>query len=146
MGVKGFDSGQARKFFVGGNFKMNGSLAGIKAIVSTLNEAQLNPEVGKFPIPVCYGSPFTNTSQRLLSLLQPSTFPTPARFSARTLASRPRTSSTRAMVPSPVRFRSSRSRMLAPTGLSSDTLSAGRSSRRPTSLLPRRPRLLLTVA
>jgi len=34
-----------RKFFVGGNFKMNGSRDGIKAIVSTLNDAKLNPEV-----------------------------------------------------------------------------------------------------
>jgi len=35
----------ARKFFVGGNFKMNGSLAGIKEIVEGLNKAELNPAV-----------------------------------------------------------------------------------------------------
>jgi len=35
----------ARKFFVGGNFKMNGSLDGIKAIIQGLNDAKLNPEV-----------------------------------------------------------------------------------------------------
>lgn len=35
----------ARKFFVGGNFKMNGSVASIKKIVSGLNEATLDPNV-----------------------------------------------------------------------------------------------------
>ncbi|KAK1751549.1 Triosephosphate isomerase [Echria macrotheca] len=35
----------ARKFFVGGNFKMNGTIESIKAIVKNLNEAQLDPNV-----------------------------------------------------------------------------------------------------
>ncbi|KAI0976291.1 triose-phosphate isomerase-like protein [Xylaria arbuscula] len=33
----------ARKFFVGGNFKMNGSIASITEIVDNLNKAQLDP-------------------------------------------------------------------------------------------------------
>lgn len=35
----------ARKFFVGGNFKMNGSLASIKSIVENLNNASLDENV-----------------------------------------------------------------------------------------------------
>ncbi|KAL2133884.1 hypothetical protein VTI74DRAFT_1500 [Chaetomium olivicolor] len=35
----------ARKFFVGGNFKMNGTKESIKSIVKGLNEAQLDPNV-----------------------------------------------------------------------------------------------------
>ncbi|CAM1505443.1 Fc.00g110800.m01.CDS01 [Cosmosporella sp. VM-42] len=35
----------ARKFFVGGNFKMNGSVAGIKGIVENLNNASLDENV-----------------------------------------------------------------------------------------------------
>ncbi|KAK4173483.1 putative triosephosphate isomerase [Triangularia setosa] len=35
----------ARKFFVGGNFKMNGTKESIKAIIKNLNEAQLDPNV-----------------------------------------------------------------------------------------------------
>lgn len=35
----------ARKFFVGGNFKMNGSLSSVKEIVNNLNSAKLDPEV-----------------------------------------------------------------------------------------------------
>ncbi|KAL2270304.1 hypothetical protein VTJ83DRAFT_2488 [Remersonia thermophila] len=35
----------ARKFFVGGNFKMNGTKESIKGIVKNLNEAQLDPNV-----------------------------------------------------------------------------------------------------
>ncbi|KAI0843881.1 Triosephosphate isomerase [Daldinia vernicosa] len=35
----------ARKFFVGGNFKMNGTLSSIKEIVDNLNKAQLDPNV-----------------------------------------------------------------------------------------------------
>jgi len=35
----------ARKFFVGGNFKMNGSRDGIKSIVEGLNNASLSPNV-----------------------------------------------------------------------------------------------------
>lgn len=33
----------ARKFFVGGNFKMNGTIESVKTIVKNLNEAQLDP-------------------------------------------------------------------------------------------------------
>ncbi|KAL2213370.1 triosephosphate isomerase [Sarocladium strictum] len=33
----------ARKFFVGGNFKMNGSISSIKEIVKNLNDADLDP-------------------------------------------------------------------------------------------------------
>ncbi|KAI1504227.1 triose-phosphate isomerase-like protein [Biscogniauxia marginata] len=33
----------ARKFFVGGNFKMNGTISSIKEIVDNLNKAQLDP-------------------------------------------------------------------------------------------------------
>jgi triosephosphate isomerase len=36
----------ARKFFVGGNFKMNGTKASLDKIIDTLNEAKLNPDVG----------------------------------------------------------------------------------------------------
>jgi len=35
----------ARKFFVGGNFKMNGSISSIKEIVDNLNKATLDPNV-----------------------------------------------------------------------------------------------------
>ncbi|OBT76956.1 triosephosphate isomerase [Pseudogymnoascus sp. 05NY08] len=35
----------ARQFFVGGNFKMNGSVQSIKKIISGLNEANLDPKV-----------------------------------------------------------------------------------------------------
>jgi triosephosphate isomerase len=35
----------ARKFFVGGNFKMNGTASSIKEIVDNLNNAQLDPNV-----------------------------------------------------------------------------------------------------
>lgn len=35
----------ARKFFVGGNFKMNGTISSIKEIVNNLNNAQLDPNV-----------------------------------------------------------------------------------------------------
>ncbi|OAA48231.1 Triosephosphate isomerase [Beauveria brongniartii RCEF 3172] len=35
----------ARKFFVGGNFKMNGSVSSIKEIVANLNKAKLDPSV-----------------------------------------------------------------------------------------------------
>ncbi|KAK3940351.1 Triosephosphate isomerase [Diplogelasinospora grovesii] len=35
----------ARKFFVGGNFKMNGTIQSIKDIVKNLNDAQLDPNV-----------------------------------------------------------------------------------------------------
>ncbi|KAI4595144.1 triosephosphate isomerase [Pestalotiopsis sp. 9143b] len=35
----------ARKFFVGGNFKMNGTLSSIKDIVNNLNNANLDPNV-----------------------------------------------------------------------------------------------------
>jgi len=34
-----------RKFFVGGNFKSNGTIAGIKSIVDNLNKASLDPNV-----------------------------------------------------------------------------------------------------
>ncbi|KAK3375115.1 Triosephosphate isomerase [Podospora didyma] len=35
----------ARKFFVGGNFKMNGTIESVKNIVKNLNDAQLDPNV-----------------------------------------------------------------------------------------------------
>jgi triosephosphate isomerase len=35
----------ARKFFVGGNFKSNGTVSSIKSIIEHLNQATLNPEV-----------------------------------------------------------------------------------------------------
>lgn len=40
---------QARKFFVGGNFKSNGSISSISSIIENLNKATLNPAVGGFP-------------------------------------------------------------------------------------------------
>jgi len=43
-----------RKFFVGGNFKSNGTLESIKAIVENLNKAELKSDVGEFPfVPGC---------------------------------------------------------------------------------------------
>jgi triosephosphate isomerase len=40
-----------RKFFVGGNFKMNPcSLAEKQALVKTLNEATLDPDTGKLSL------------------------------------------------------------------------------------------------
>jgi hypothetical protein len=36
-----------RRFFVGGNFKANGTLERIKNIIETLNKATINPEVGE---------------------------------------------------------------------------------------------------
>uniref|UniRef100_UPI00359030CC Triosephosphate isomerase n=1 Tax=synthetic construct TaxID=32630 RepID=UPI00359030CC len=38
-------SHMARKFFVGGNWKMNGSVESIKSLVETLNNAELDPNV-----------------------------------------------------------------------------------------------------
>jgi len=35
-----------RQFFVGGNFKMNGSVEGIKKIIGGLNDAKLDSNVG----------------------------------------------------------------------------------------------------
>ena len=35
-----------RQFFVGGNFKMNGSVDTIKSIVNNLNQAKVDPNVG----------------------------------------------------------------------------------------------------
>ena len=35
-----------RQFFVGGNFKMNGSVEGIKGIVKHLNDAKVDEKVG----------------------------------------------------------------------------------------------------
>ncbi|KAJ0352775.1 hypothetical protein COL154_003579 [Colletotrichum chrysophilum] len=40
----------ARKFFVGGNFKMNGSVSSIKKIVENLNGATLDPNTGTCPL------------------------------------------------------------------------------------------------
>ncbi|KAI1870469.1 uncharacterized protein JN550_005397 [Neoarthrinium moseri] len=47
----------ARKFFVGGNFKMNGTISSVKEIVNNLNNAQLDSNTGKqlalpAPLPV----------------------------------------------------------------------------------------------
>lgn len=36
-----------RKFFVGGNWKMNGCTSSIDGLVATLNEGQKDPDVGK---------------------------------------------------------------------------------------------------
>lgn len=38
----------ARKFFVGGNFKANGSVKSIQAILDNLNAASLDPNTGMF--------------------------------------------------------------------------------------------------
>lgn len=40
---------QARKFFVGGNFKSNGTVADIKKILGGLNSAKLDPNTGMSP-------------------------------------------------------------------------------------------------
>lgn len=37
----------ARTFFVGGNWKMNGSLESTKQLTQTLTQAKLDPNVGK---------------------------------------------------------------------------------------------------
>jgi triosephosphate isomerase len=38
-----------RKFFVGGNWKMNGDKASIEAICNTLKSGDTDPNVGKWP-------------------------------------------------------------------------------------------------
>jgi triosephosphate isomerase (TIM) len=43
----------ARKFFVGGNFKMNGSLDSLSELVKTLNEAKLDPNTEVVIAPPC---------------------------------------------------------------------------------------------
>src|SRR5690606_1124114 len=131
---------QARKFFVGGNFKMNGSLDGIKAIIQGLNDAKLNPNVGESTLsalshphphlspstPPLSQNPLTPPpQQRSSSLPPPSTSPTPATSSARTSASPPRTSTTRATARTPVRPPCSKSLTSERSGLSSATLSVG---------------------
>ncbi|CAD6565688.1 MAG: triosephosphate isomerase [Cyphobasidiales sp. Tagirdzhanova-0007] len=40
----------ARKFFVGGNFKMNGTLESLKALVSSLDDAKLDPNTGELVV------------------------------------------------------------------------------------------------
>lgn len=40
-------SNMARTFFVGGNWKMNGSLESTKQLTHTLTQAKLDPNVGK---------------------------------------------------------------------------------------------------
>jgi len=47
-------TGKARKFFVGGNFKSNGTITQIKSIIEGLNQASLNPNVGSLTIPFFY--------------------------------------------------------------------------------------------
>ncbi|CAI4219182.1 unnamed protein product [Parascedosporium putredinis] len=44
----------ARKFFVGGNFKMNGTVSSIKEIVNNLNSAKLDSNVGRRRAPALY--------------------------------------------------------------------------------------------
>jgi len=39
-----------RKFFVGGNWKMNGSKASIDELVKMLNEKGLNPSTGLYAV------------------------------------------------------------------------------------------------
>jgi len=39
-----------RKFFVGGNWKMNGSKASIDEIIKFMNEKGVNPKTGQSPI------------------------------------------------------------------------------------------------
>ena len=41
-----------RQFFVGGNFKMNGTLSSIKEIVNNLNNAKLDSNVGMYSLAV----------------------------------------------------------------------------------------------
>ncbi|EWC48539.1 triosephosphate isomerase [Drechslerella stenobrocha 248] len=41
----------ARKFFVGGNFKANGSIKSIQGILDNLNNAKLDPNTGMLPLP-----------------------------------------------------------------------------------------------
>jgi len=55
-----------RQFFVGGNFKMNGTIQSIKDIIKNLNEAKVDPNVGTLsPILTL---PFKNGLPRRLSL------------------------------------------------------------------------------
>lgn len=44
--IKADKMAEQRKFFVGGNWKMNGSKASIDELVKMLNEKGLNPNTG----------------------------------------------------------------------------------------------------
>ncbi|KAL2752783.1 hypothetical protein ACRALDRAFT_2044518 [Sodiomyces alcalophilus JCM 7366] len=54
----------ARKFFVGGNFKMNGTIASIKEIVKNLNDAQLDSNVEVVIAPPALYLPLVRESLR----------------------------------------------------------------------------------
>ncbi|ROT35956.1 triosephosphate isomerase [Sodiomyces alkalinus F11] len=54
----------ARKFFVGGNFKMNGTVASIKEIVKNLNDAQLDPNAEVVIAPPALYLPLVRESLR----------------------------------------------------------------------------------
>jgi len=43
-----------RKFFVGGNWKMNGAKASIDEIIKSLNDKGVNPKAGWFPCQTLY--------------------------------------------------------------------------------------------
>nr|6NEE_A Chain A, TRIOSEPHOSPHATE ISOMERASE [synthetic construct]6NEE_B Chain B, TRIOSEPHOSPHATE ISOMERASE [synthetic construct] len=51
----------SRKFFVGGNWKMNGTLESIKALVETLNSAQLDPNTEVVVAPPAIYLPFARS-------------------------------------------------------------------------------------
>lgn len=53
----------ARTFFVGGNWKMNGSLESTKQLTQTLTQAKLDSNVGK-----CDRSPFQTLPHRQLTV------------------------------------------------------------------------------
>jgi len=46
---------EQRKFFVGGNWKMNGSKASIDELVKMLNEKGLNPKTGLHAVSCSWG-------------------------------------------------------------------------------------------
>lgn len=115
---------QARKFFVGGNFKSNGTISSIKAIVENLNKATLNPAVGKFLDPRKASDrefSLINNTQRSSFHPQQSTFSSSGRSSGRMLLLPPRTSTIRATVHTLVKSVQSNLRMLVYPGPSLGT-------------------------
>lgn len=58
-----------RKFFVGGNWKLNGDKKSIAELANTLNNAKLNPDTGAYFIPFPHHLALANTG--LSGVVQP---------------------------------------------------------------------------
>lgn len=139
-----------RTFFVGGNWKMNGSLESGRKLVGVLNDAKLDPKTGKrvgWPgILSCRAHTLTSSAtvdlfQRSSShpLLSTSSLSRTSSLLALTPSRSPlRTLTTRPLAPSPARSPSPSSPTLRSLGSSSVTASVALCSVRPTMWSPRR--------